>query len=140
MPQCYGCHVQVNYGKDKEGKPYQDSDWIKGGSERFANGQTIESPLGTHGRKSPGKVFESRSYTRWEEPILGINGEGRVTPLMPGCQVVFTVIDRNGKTIALNQLALSEDEKLELGQARTPTSLDMAPVQPHSAQRKARTC
>ncbi len=140
VPQCYGCHVQVNYGKDKEGKPYQDSDWIKGGSERFANGQTIESPLGTHGRKSPGKVFESRSYTRWEEPILGINGEGRVTPLMPGCQVVFTVIDRKGKTIALNQLALSEDEKSELGQVRTPTSLDMAPVQPHSAQRKARTC
>ena len=71
---------------------------------------------------------------------MGINGEGRVTPLMPGCQVVFTVIDRNGKTIALNQVALSEDEKLELGQDRTPTSLDMAPVQPHSAQRKARTC
>ena len=59
---------------------------------------------------------------------------------MPGCQVVFTVIDRKGKTIALNQLALSEDEKSELGQVRTPTSLDMAPVQPHSAQRKARTC
>ena len=71
---------------------------------------------------------------------MGINGEGRVTPLMPGCQVVFTVIDRNGKTIALNQVAFSEDEKLDMGQDRTPTSLDMAPVQPHSAQRKARTC
>ena len=140
VPQCYGCHVQVNYGKDKDGKPYEDSDWILGGSEKFENGQTAESPLGTHGYKSPGKVFESRSYLRWEEPVLGINGEGRVTPLMPGCQIVYTVIDREGKTIALNQLGKSLDEQAELGQERVPDSIDMAPVQPHSAQRKARTC
>ncbi len=140
VPQCYGCHVQVNYGKDKAGKPYTDTDWIAGGSERFANGQTVESPLGTHGKQSPGKVFESRAYLRWEEPVLGINGEGRVTPLMPGCQIVFTVIDGDGKTVALNQVAFSKDEQAELGQKRTPLGLDMAPVQPHSAQRKARTC
>jgi hypothetical protein len=140
VPQCYGCHVQVNYGKDKAGKPYTDTDWIAGGSERFANGQTVESPLGTHGKQSPGKVFESRAYLRWEEPVLGINGEGRVTPLMPGCQIVFTVIDRDGKTVALNQVAFSKDEQAELGQKRTPLGLDMAPVQPHSVQRKARTC
>ena len=140
VPQCYGCHVQVNYGKDKDGKPFTDTDWIAGGSERFENGQTAESPLGTHGKKSPGKVFETRSYLRWEEPVLGINGEGRVTPLMPGCQVVYTVIDREGKTVALNQIATSEDEQKELGQERTPLGIDMAPVQPHSAQRKARTC
>jgi hypothetical protein len=140
VPQCYGCHVQVNYGKDKDGKPYQDTDWIAGGSERFDNGQTAESPLGTHGIKSPGKVFESRSYLRWEEPVLGINGEGRVTPLMPGCQIVYTVIGSDGKTVALNQVGKSEDERVELAQERTPLALDMAPVQPHSAQRKARTC
>jgi hypothetical protein len=84
VPQCYGCHVQVNYGPDEEGKPYMDTDWLAGGSERTPDGQTAESPLGTHGKKSPGKVFEKRSYLRWEEPVLGINGEGRVTPLMPG--------------------------------------------------------
>jgi len=140
VPQCYGCHVQVNYGKDKKGKPYMDTDWLAGGSERFDNGQTAESPLGTHGKKSPGKVFEKRSYLRWEEPVLGINGEGRVTPLMPGCQIVYTVIDREGKTVALNQLGKSYDEQEMLGQERTPDAIDMAPVQPHSAQRKARTC
>ncbi len=140
VPQCYGCHVKVDYGKDEDGKPYQDTDWIAGGSERFENGQTAESPLGTHGFKSPGKVFESRSYLRWEEPVLGINGEGRVTPLMPGCQIVYTVINREGKTIALNQLGKSLDEQAELGQERVPDAIDMAPVQPHSAQRKARTC
>jgi hypothetical protein len=132
--------VQVTYGKDKEGKPYHDTDWISSGSERKEDGSTAESPLGTKGIQSPGKVFETRSYLRWEDPVLGINGEGRVTPLMPGCQVVYTVIDRNNKTIALNQVAKSEDEQQELGQKRTPLAIDMAPVQPHSAQRIARSC
>ena len=140
VPQCYGCHVQVNYGKDKKGNPYHDTDWIASGSKRSPDGTTAESPLGTKGIQSPGKVFETRSYLRWEDPVLGINGEGRVTPLMPGCQVVYTVIDRNNKTIALNQVAHSEDERKELGQKRTPLGIDMAPVQPHSVQRKARTC
>ena len=140
VPQCYGCHVQVNYGKDKEGKPYQDTDWLAGGTQRDESGQTAESPLGTHGPKSPGKVFETRSYLRWEEPVLGINGEGRVTPLMPGCQVVYTVFDRNNEVIALNQLGKSYDEQAQLGQERVPDAIDMAPVQPHSAQRKARSC
>ncbi len=140
VPQCYGCHVQMNYGKDKNGKPYHDTDWIASGSQRKPDGSTAESPLGVQGIQSPGKAFETRSYLRWEDPVLGINGEGRVTPLMPGCQVVYTVIDRNNRTIALNQVAKSEDERRELGQKRTPLSIDMAPVQPHSAQRKARTC
>ncbi len=140
VPQCYGCHVKVDYSNDKDGKPKMDTDWIAGGSKIFENGQTAESPLGTHGIKSPGLVSETRSYLRWEDPVLGINGEGRVTPLMPGCQVVWTIIDRKGQTIALNQIAVSEDEKAALGQSRTPLAIDMAPVQPHSAQRKARTC
>ncbi|RMF11293.1 MAG: cytochrome C, partial [Alphaproteobacteria bacterium] len=137
VPQCYGCHVKVDYSKNK-----QDSDWVAGGNLRFPNGQTAESPLGTHGPKSPGKVSETRSYLRWEEPVLGINGEGRVTPLMPGCQVIWTVIDRKGKTIALNQIATGNtDEKIASGnKKRTPLGIDMAPVQPHSAQRKARAC
>ena len=75
-----------------------------------------------------------------EEPVLGINGEGRVTPLMPGCQIVYTVKARDGSTVALDQVALSYDEQKQLGQERTPLAIDMAPVQPHSAQRKARTC
>lgn len=85
-------------------------------------------------------MFEKRSYLRWEEPALGINGEGHVTPLMPGCQIVYTVIDRKGKAVALNRLAKSPDEQAELGQERIPDAIDMAPVQPHSAQRKARAC
>ena len=140
VPQCYGCHVNVDYGNDKDGKPKHDTDWIASGSKRNPDGSTAESPLGTKGIQSPGKVEETRAYLRWEEPILGINGEGRVTPLMPGCQIVYTVRARDGKVVALDQIAFSKDEQKELGQERTPLAIDMAPVQPHSAQRKARTC
>ncbi len=140
VPQCYGCHVQVNYGKDAKGNPYQDTDWVASGNQKFPDGSTAESKIGSSGIKSPGKVFETRSYLRWEEPVLGINGEGRVTPLMPGCQIVYTVIGRDGQTVALNELGKSYDEQKALGQTRVPDAIDMAPVQPHSAQRKARTC
>ena len=140
VPQCYGCHVNVDYGNDKDGKPKHDTDWIASGSKRNPDGSTAESPLGTKGIQSPGKVEETRAYLRWEEPILGINGEGRVTPLMPGCQIVYTVRARDGEVVALDQVAYSKDEQKELGQERTPLAIDMAPVQPHSAQRKARTC
>ncbi len=140
VPQCYGCHVDVDYGPDKNGKPKMDTDWIASGSVRNPDGSTAESPLGVKGIQSPGKVSETRSYLRWEEPVLGINGEGRVTPLMPGCQVIWTVRARDGRTVAHNQIALAHDEQAELGQERTPLGIDMAPVQPHSAQRKARTC
>ncbi len=135
VPQCYGCHVKMDYSEGKS-----DSDWVASGNQRTNDGQTAESPLGTHGLKAPGKAYETRSYLRWEEPVLGINGEGRVTPLMPGCQVIYTVVDRKGETIALNQTGRSHDEAKMLGQERVPLGIDMAPVQPHSAQRKARTC
>ena len=140
VPQCYGCHVDVDYGPDKNGKPKMDTDWIASGTARNPDGSTAESPLGVSGLKSPGKVSETRSYLRWEEPVLGINGEGRVTPLVPGCQVIWTVRARDGSTVAHNQIALAYDEQKELGQERVPLGIDMAPVQPHSAQRKARTC
>lgn len=140
VPQCYGCHVNVDYSKDKDGKPKHDTDWVASGSIRNKDGSTAESPLGVKGIQSPGLVDETRSYLRWEEPVLGINGEGRVTPLMPGCQVVYTVRGRDGELVAQNEIAKSVDEQQELNQATVPLALDMAPVQPHSVQRIARTC
>ena len=100
-PQCYGCHVKASYEGGAEA-----TDWVQIGTTRFADGLTIaEHPeeadeaitspgdvFGTSPGESPGEVNESRSYLRWEEPILGINGEGRVSPLMPGCQVIKTVV------------------------------------------------
>ena len=122
------------------------------GNTRFADGQTIaEHPdeadaaitspgviFGTSPGESPGEVNESRSYLRWEEPILGINGEGRVTPLMPGCQVVKTVVGPDGEMLLHNAIGTTApgQEGSETGQR----AIDMAPVQPHTSTRNARTC
>ena len=138
-PQCYGCHVQVNY-KPKNGKPVTGTDWVASGNAQKANGQTAESILGSSGMKSPGKVSESRSYLRWEDPILGISGEGRVSPIMPGCQVTYTIINDKGETLLNNEIALNPTEAQQLGQEHVPLAIDMAPVQPHTVQRQARTC
>lgn len=146
-PQCYGCHVKADYSGEA-----QATDWVAIGSTRFEDGQTIaEHPeeadaaitspgviVGTSPGESPGEVNESRSYLRWEEPILGINGEGRVTPLMPGCQVVKTVIGPDGEVLLHNAIGTTPpgSEGSETGQR----AIDMAPVQPHTSTRNARTC
>ncbi len=125
VPQCYGCHVTVDYSQGK-----MRVDWIRNAHTVQPNGLTPDAELGTDGLKSPGKVSETRSYLRWEEPTLGINGEGRVSPMMPGCQVIATVIDKEGHAVAHNVIW------------NTPEGpgLDHAAVQPHTAGRQARTC
>ncbi|NNJ83988.1 MAG: cytochrome C, partial [Gammaproteobacteria bacterium] len=60
----------------------------------------------------------------------GINGEGRVTPLMPGCQVISTVIGKDGSVLAKNEIWNTPEGK----------GVDHSPVQPHTAGRRARTC
>ncbi len=124
-PQCYGCHVTVDYSEGKT-----DVDWIENANSRGDNGLTADAELGTNGIKSAGKVSETRSYLRWETPILGINGEGRVSPMMPGCQVITTVIDKNGNTVVHNETWNTPEGK----------GLDHAAVQPHTAGRNARSC
>ena len=128
-PQCYGCHVKVDYTKGKT-----KIDWIASGSTHFANGETSESVLGSHGKKQIGKAHETRSYLRWEDPILGINGEGLVTPIIPGCQVTYTIIGPDGQTVTLNKQARVMDNGLKVD------AIDMSPVQPHTTGKKARSC
>jgi len=136
-PQCYGCHVKVDYtpGKSK-------IDWIASGSSQLKDakgnltGETSESLLGTKGKKQIGKASETRSYLRWEDPILGINGENLVTPVIPGCQVTYTIIGPDGKTIVLNKQAQVPDGP----NGSLVAGTDMAPVQPHTTGVKARSC
>ena len=127
-PQCYGCHITVDYSEGKT-----DIDWINNANARGEDGLTADAPLGTNGLTSAGKVSETRSYLRWEEPTLGVNGEGRVSPLMPGCQVITTVIDKDGNTVVHNETWMTPD-------AGGTKGLDHAAVQPHTAGREARTC
>lgn len=127
-PQCYGCHITVDYSEGKT-----DVDWIHNANSTGENGLGADNALGTNGLTSAGKVSETRSYLRWEEPTLGINGEGRVSPLMPGCQVITTVIDKDGNTVVQNETWMTPD-------AGGTKGLDHAAVQPHTAGREARTC
>ena len=124
-PQCYGCHITVDYSKGKT-----DIDWITTANARGADGLSADYPLGTNGLRGPGKVSETRSYLRWETPTLGVNGEGRISPMMPGCQVITTVIDKTGKTVVANEIWMTPEGK----------GLDHAAVQPHTAGRQARDC
>ncbi len=128
-PQCYGCHVKTDYRKGKS-----KIDWIASGSTHFKNGETSESVLGTKGKRQIGKSSETRSYTEWENPILGINGEGLVTPIIPGCQVTYTVIGPKGETLILNKQARVHDN------GHIVDAIDMSPVQPHTTTLHARTC
>lgn len=124
-PQCYGCHV--SYDARKKGR-----DWLGIGNAHRADGTTPDRSF-VKGEKLPtlmGGIRESRSYLRWESPILGVNGEGRITPLEPGCQVVSTVVGPDGKTLAQSRIWNSEGVP----------GIDMSPVFPHTVDKHARSC
>jgi hypothetical protein len=127
-PQCYGCHVTADYSEEKTGM-----DWVAIGNSKAPDG-TVDTSLVT-----PGNIAEGRSYLRWEEPILGINGEGRVTPIIPGCHVIYTVIGPDGANLAHNVIGRTLPGE-EGGGPEGQVGLDMAPAQPHTVGREARRC
>lgn len=132
-PQCYGCHVYTNYAPDKDGNYPSSTDWVAVGNSHAPDG-TVDTSL-----KTPGKTSEGRSYLRWEEPILGVNGEGRVTPLIPGCQVIFSVKGPDGTVYTLNEIGRTAPG-IEGGGDQGQRGIDMAPAAPHSTGRVARSC
>ncbi len=138
--QSYGSFVRVDYGT---GLPLE-IDWVATGNSWMKNGSTSESKRGSKGILSPGKVEKEPAFLRWEDPVLGINGEGNISPLMPGSQVVYTVIGPDGNLLALNRIAGSpgseKDSSLGKNPGTGPLRLDTAPVQPHTSQRTARSC
>jgi hypothetical protein len=133
-PQCYGCHVKVDYSAGKK-----SMDWIASGNIQLSDGHTAESKRDGNSIKGPGKATEARGYLRWENPILGINGEGRVSPIIPGCQQITTVIGPDGKPIVLNKIWRTA-ANLENGGPEGQRGIDMAPAAPHTRTREARTC
>ncbi|NOY90803.1 MAG: cytochrome c3 family protein [Deltaproteobacteria bacterium] len=132
-PQCYGCHVEVSYQDGATGH-----DWVAAGqahaqpAHRTARGEQGALPA------LAGRTTESRSYLRWEDPMLGVNGEGRVTPLIPGCQTSVTVIGRDGRDVIRNHI-FRTPAGTEGGGDRGQLAIDMSPVQPHTTG-KARSC
>lgn len=132
-PQCYGCHVEVDYTDLSGG-----FDWVAAGNRHLSSAPTKADEQGWPDLKIPGKVTELRSYMRWEDPPLGINGEGRVSPLIPGCQTSATIIGPNGEVLAQNQIFRTPPNTEGAGEAGQ-LGIDMSPVQPHTTG-KARSC
>jgi len=131
-PQCYGCHVKVDYSGGKS-----NPDWVKASHDQDIHGTTG----GMRDLKKylvPGKVTETRSYLRWEDPALSQNGEGRVSPTIPGCQTTITVIGKDGKALLQNHIY--KIPNVEGAGEEGQNAIDMAPVQPHTIQKEARTC
>jgi CDGSH-type Zn-finger protein len=137
-PQCYGCHVKVDFSGDKKA-----TDWVAAGNTHFPDGHTAESIRDGKPPVAPGVAFgktaENRSYLRWEDPVLGINGEGRVGPIIPGCQQITTVIGPNGEILIHNKIWRTPPNT-EGGGANGQRGIDMAPAAPHTTDRVARSC
>lgn len=134
-PQCYGCHVKIDYSKETMGY-----DWVAAGHVHAQPGHRRDArDPGPSGLMIPGHITETRSYLRWEDPALGVSGEGRIVPIIPGCQVNYTVVGADGKTIIKNKI-FRTPAGTEGGGAAGQLSSDMSPVQPHTNGKKARSC
>ena len=118
-PQCFGCHIK--YDRRKTG-----TDWIitSKNPDSQSGRQTITK---THGNIA----MENRSFLRWEDPMLGVNFRGRVSPLVPGCQVFYTYVDEKGVLKTVNRHYTTSSGH---------NSATLAPEQPHSISPVARTC
>ncbi len=135
-PQCYGCHVKIDYSGGKQNPDYLAA------SHSHHNGVT-----GDHTNLKDflvdGKVTETRSYLRWEDPALAQNGEGRISPVIPGCQVILTVIGKDGKAKLQNHIFKLKGMEIN-GTVDTPedgvNSIVMSPVNPHTITKKGRSC
>lgn len=142
-PQCYGCHVKIDYTQQDKcpevAASQQGFDWVAAGRQHQQAEYAADRGESTYDTVIPGKVSEQRSYLRWEEPMLGVNGEGRVTPLAPGCQPSVTIIGEDGKPLLLNHIFKTE-AGAEGGGDDGQLAIDMSPTQPHTTTKYARSC
>ncbi len=132
-PQCYGCHVKIDYSAEAEA-----FDWVRAGQRHQEPAHRRDRGEQGYPAMIPGEVVEKRSYLRWEDPALGVNGEGRVSPIVPGCQVSATIIGPDGEEIVRNKLFRTPPHS-EGGGPEGQIGVDMSPLQPHTVG-KARSC
>jgi len=142
-PQCYGCHVKIDYSRKDECPECDETkegfDWVAGGRRHQLPEFEGDRGESTYDTIIPGKISEQRSYLRWEEPMLGVNGEGRVTPLAPGCQPSVTIIGPDGEPIMLNHIFKTAPGTEGAGD-EGQLAIDMSPTQPHTITKDARSC
>jgi len=133
-PQCYGCHVKVDYSQERT-----SFDWLAAGHQHAQDEHLADRGEKNYQTRIPGQVTEQRSYTRWEDPPLGVNGEGRITPIAPGCQPAVTIIGLDGRTVVLNRI-FRTPAGMEGGGPSGQLCIDMSPTTPHTVTKHARSC
>ncbi|HUB08188.1 MAG TPA: hypothetical protein VMB50_14365, partial [Myxococcales bacterium] len=116
--QCQGCHVESDFSR-------KGVDWVASASAR-------PGPFGDPGprREDPGHEHFEPSNRALVEPTLGVDLQGRVTGLVPGCLLSMRVTDPDGGVTFL-------------GPQRTSQGLSadtLAPLIPHAVTRGARSC
>ncbi len=132
-PQCYGCHIKIDYSKEE-----YHTDWVSVGHDVDESGLTADARGATDKHQIPGKITEQRSYLRWENPPLVVNGESRIAPAIPGCQTTVSVIGKDGKPLLLNHIF--KIPQVEGADSSGQLAIDISPVQPHTTSKKARDC
>ena len=137
-PQIYGCYVtmdfSLNLSLDVSVRAGKAVDWVQ------VSKDPVQAASLSPDRTLAVKTELSPAYSRWENPVLGINGEGRISPLIPGVQVVATIINAKGERVAEGYMAENPAEAKAAGQTRIPLAMDTAPAQPHTSTLKARSC
>jgi len=137
-PQCYGCHINIDYTKINP-----RTDWVEVAKNPNKHGQTAdalspEEMLKITDLVLSGEVKEQRSFLRWEDPPLVVNGEHRISPAIPGCQTTVTVTDVNGNVKLLNHIF--KIPNVEGAGEEGQLAIDISPLQPHTTQKEARSC
>jgi hypothetical protein len=131
-PQYYGSHVKIDYSGGK-----QNPDFLAASHDQDIHGTTG----GMRSLKNylvDGKVTETRSFLRWEDPALSQNGEGRISPTIPGYQTTITVIGKEGNALLQNHIF--KIPNVEGAGEEGQNAIDMSAVQPHTVSKRSRTC
>ena len=123
VPQYYGYKYIIDYSK-------KSIDWLASPEQTAADGTTADYHS-KYVMQQGAPTLGDYSHMRWENPPLGINGEGRVTPLVGVIQTISTVIGKDGKTISWNNVAKT---------AEGYNAMELAPVNPHTTSLESREC
>lgn len=107
VPQCYGCH---DYRRRGETMP--------------------DTMLNV---KTEGLWQETRDYYRYEKPTLGKNSRNRAAVTVPGCQVVYTELDPQGRPLPGLEKKVFTGPGFGHGIVSTPIS-------PHTTRTEVRSC
>ena len=112
-------------------------DLSRWGAWRLQGDETVAGLFDTSGlflgtEQSVGAWFLGWRFRRWESLTLGVDGEGRITPLRPHYQYLISFVDKGGKVILDNVVP-------ERGDGRGPGWASM-PFIPHTVQPRGRAC